>query len=315
MRSFKLSYPLKRGGVISPPFLLSVFTILIISLIAKAGFAEEPSVKSGSGLPAKMVLNIEQAISMALRQNRDISKSEFSAESRRYDINASRALFDLQLIPSGGASLNGGGAGDYSYYGSGIRLQKKTEYGTTVAIGPQVTRSTWQSGPYYTADMGVTVTQPLLRGMGKEVTTDGVQTANTAYKTALRNVHQTKANTVLETVAAFYDAVRQMELLQLYEKMGSRLKGHALIAQAKEKVGFSNPMDTYRAEIPLKETEDAMITASEALQQAKDQLKLILALSQDCKSSWLFQRRPISRYYHWKMPLLPQWENGWRLSS
>jgi outer membrane protein TolC len=40
-------------------------------------------------------------------------------------------------------------------------------------------------------------------------------------------------------------------------------------------------MDTYRAEIPLKEAEDSMITASEAFQDAKDRLKLILALPQD----------------------------------
>jgi outer membrane protein TolC len=42
-------------------------------------------------------------------------------------------------------------------------------------------------------------------------------------------------------------------------------------------------MDTYRAEIPLKETEDAMIMASEELQDAKDRLKLILALPQDAQ--------------------------------
>jgi outer membrane protein len=281
MNPFPLSRPLKRGEALPPPFPLSAFATLIIFLIAGAASAEEPAGKGGSGLPAGMVLNIEQAISMALRQNRDIANSEYSAESRRYTIDASKALFDLQLIPTGGASLNGGGPGDYDYYASGISLQKKMEYGTTVSIGPQVTRSTWQSGPYYTADMGITLTQPLLRGRGKEVTTDGIRTANTAYKTSLRNVYQTKVNIVLETVSAFYDAVRQKELLQLYEKMGLRLKDHARIAQAKEKVGVSTPMDTYRAEIPLKETEDAVITASEALQEAKDQLKLILALPQD----------------------------------
>lgn len=281
MNPFKLSHQSKKGEALPSPFLFSAFVTLIIFLVIGTASAKEPGFQSEAGLPARRVLNIEQAISIALRQNRDIANSEYSAQSRRYAIDASKALFDLQLVPTGSASLNGGGPGDYDYYATGVRLQKKTERGTTVSIGPQVTRSAWQSGPYYTADMGVTLTQPLLRGMGKEVTTDGIRTANADYKTSLRNVHQTKVNTVLETVSAFYNAVRHMELLQLYEKMGARLKGHVQIAQAKEKVGVSNPMDTYRAEIPLKETEDALIMASEALQQAKDQIKLILALPQD----------------------------------
>jgi outer membrane protein TolC len=81
-------------------------------------------------------------------------------------------------------------------------------------------------------------------------------------------------------------------MLRLYEKMGSRLKGHSEIARAKEKVGLATPMDTYRAEIPLKEAEDAMITASAAFQDAKDRLKLILALPQNTELEGIAPEAP-----------------------
>ena len=229
---------------------------------------------------AKMVLTIDQAINMAMRSNPNIANSQYNAESQRYSIDAARATFDMKLIPTGGVSLNGGDNADSNYTTAGLQLQKNLEYGTTVSIGPQLTRSTWQSNRQYSSDMGVTLKQPLLRGMGQEITTDSVQSADSVYKTSLRNVYQTKVNTVLETINAFYDAIRQMELQRLYEKMETRLKGHSEIARTKEKVGLTTPMDTYRAEIPLKEVEDAMITASEAFQDAKDRLKLILAIPQ-----------------------------------
>ena len=277
------SNPINRGELASPPFFsLAVIAAVIVS-IAGVAFAAEPAINkhSAADQPPVIVLTIDQAINLALRTNRNIANSQYSAESQRYSIDASRAIFDLKLIPMGGVSLAGGSNTDYNYISAGFQLQKTLEYGTSVSVGPQITRSSWQSAQQYTTDMGVSVTQPLLRGLGKDIVTDSVQSAEFAYKTSLRTTYQTKVNIVLETISAFYDIVRQTEMLQLYEKMGVRLKGHSEIARAKEKVGLSTPMDTYRAEIPLKEAEDAMITASEAFQDAKDRLKLILALPQN----------------------------------
>jgi outer membrane protein TolC len=246
-------------------------------------FAAEPAINKprAAGQPPVIVLTLDQAVNLALQKSRNIVNSQYNAESQRYSIDAAQSLFDLKLIPSAGIGMTGGSGMDSNAISAGLQFQKKLEYGTTVSVGPQITRSSWQSAQQYTTDMGVTVTQPLLRGLGKDITTDSVLSAEFAYKTSLRNIYQTKVNTVLETVSAFYDAVRQTEMLQLYEKMGVRLKGHSEVARAKEKVGLTTPMDTYRAEIPLRETEDAMITASEARRDAINKIKFILTLPQD----------------------------------
>jgi outer membrane protein len=275
--------PFNRGEFLSPPFFVAAVTAAVIFFITRVVLAMPPSINeaSAAGQPARIVLTLDQALSLALQTNRNITNSQYSSESQRYSIDAAQSLFDLKLIPAGGVSLTGGNSTDGNNISAGLLFQKKMEYGTIVSAGPQITRSSWQSAQQYTTDMGVSVTQPLLRGLGKDIVTDNVQSAEFAYKTSLRNVYQTKVNTVLETISTFYDAVRQAEMLQLYEKMVARLKGHSEVARAKEKVGLATPMDTYRAEIPLKETEDAMITASEAFQDAKDRLKLVLALPQN----------------------------------
>jgi outer membrane protein len=275
-------YGLNTGRKFLPLLVVSAILVLLIFLDAEKLFAldnvaSEPEYKDNT---SKTSLSLSQAIDIALRKNRGIASSAYNAESTRYSIDAARAEFDLQLIPTGEATLEGGTVTDSDYVSVGMQFQKKLEYGTVVSIGPQVTRTYDSSSHYNTTDMGVTVIQPLLRGAGKETATGNLQTAEAAYKTSLRNVYQTRVNTVLGTVSSYYEAVRQLEMLKLYEKMSERLKGHSAIARSKEKVGLSTPMDTYRAEIPLKETEDSIISASEAYQSAKNKLKLILALPQ-----------------------------------
>lgn len=265
-------------------FFIALAAAVIVFSVRGAVFTGEAAAIEQNGpldrLPV-IVLTLDETVSMVLLKNRNIINSQYNAESQRYSIDAAKALFDLKLIPAGSVNLNGGSDSDYKYTAVGLQLQKKTEYGTTVSVGPKISHWSWESSKEYTTDMGVTITQPLLRGLGKDITTDSVQSADAAHKTSLRNVYQTRVNTVLETISVYYDAIRQMEMLHLYEKMAERLQGHAEIARAKEKVGVSTPMDTYRAEIPLREVQDAMIMASQSFQDAKDRMKLLLTLPQN----------------------------------
>ncbi|MBN1276529.1 MAG: TolC family protein [Deltaproteobacteria bacterium] len=273
----------KRWRLSPPPFIAAATIVSVLYIVAGFAFAGEPalSMHREKKKEDKVILTLEKAIDMALKENRDITNSEYSAESQRFNIDSASSIFDLKLIPVGDVTLNAGDYSDYNYASTGLKLQKKFVYGTSVSVGPRITRSSRQSIHQYTTDMGITITQPLLRGMGKAFTTDALQTADAAHKTSLRNLYQTRVNAVLLTISTFYDAALQKEMLDLYDKMYSRLKGHSEIARAKEKVGLSTPMDTYRVEILLNDTEDAMVTALELLQNTKDKLKLILALPQD----------------------------------
>jgi outer membrane protein TolC len=60
--------------------------------------------------------------------------------------------------------------------------------------------------------------------------------------------------------------------------MATKLKGHAAVASAKGRVGLATPMETYRAEIQLKEAENAATQASESYLDALDRIKVILSL-------------------------------------
>jgi outer membrane protein TolC len=291
----KQSDPFNRKELLHLLILAAGVTVAVIIFFSRLVPAMPFSVNenNAAGNQTKILLTLDQAIDLAQKANRNIANSQYSAEIQRFSIDAARSLFDLKLIPTSGVNVSGGNNTDYKYYSAGFQLQKKLEYGATVSVGPQITGASWSSMQQYTTEMGITVTQPLLRGMGKDITTDSVQSADSAYKSSLRNTFQVKVNTFLETIATYYEAVRQMEMLRLYEKMTARLKGHSEIARTKEKVGLATPMDTYRAEIHLKEAEDAMITASAAFQDAKDRLKYILAMSQNTELDVMVPEAPV----------------------
>lgn len=277
-----------------PPLLL-VAALVAMMIVFHAGIIHAYEIteqKSSAAKPSKVILTLDQAISVAMQTNRNITYSQYNAESQRYSIDAAKSVFDLKLIPAGGVNLAGGNNSDNQNITAGLQAQKKLEYGTSISITPRITRYSQQYLQQYSTDMGVRIEQPLLRGLGKDINTDSVLSAEFAYRTSLRGIDQTKVNSLLETISAFYEAVRQLELLRLSEKMGARLKGHSEVARAKEKVGLTTPMDTYRAEIPLKETEDALIATSVAYQDARDQIKFILALPQNTELEVIVPESP-----------------------
>ena len=124
---------------------------------------------------------------------------------------------------------------------------------------------------------------PLLRGFGRDINLDSIRSSQFSLRTSERSFYLTQVNIVLDTVAAVYNIIKQENLLQLYQFQAERFKAHADSARVKRGVGLASPMDIYRAEIKLKGSEEGVVRACEALQDAKDRLKLILSFPMDTR--------------------------------
>jgi outer membrane protein len=219
-------------------------------------------------------LTLSRAIALAMQLNRNITTSSRGLESQKLSVVSAWSNFDYKIVPGASLGLAGGNSGTGNDYNLGLAVQKKFVAGTQISVGPTVGKV----GDSYRTNMGIAIQQPLLRGFGQDVNIDSVYTAEYGVKTSGRSLYQTKVNTVLETVSAFLDAVRQKKTADSYEAMGKRLRSHAEVARAKERVGLATPMDSYRAEIRLKDAESSMIQARESLRDIIDRLKIILTL-------------------------------------
>jgi len=217
-------------------------------------------------------LTLEEAINLALRTNRNLLNSASGVESQRLSLSSAESEFDLKIFPSASAGLSD----DTETVGTGISLGKKFRTGIKTLLSPQV-----QKADEYSCEISISLEIPLLRDFGKEKNLDKIRRSQFSLRTAKRSFYQTQVNTVLDTVSAVYDIIKQKELVRLYESQVRDLKGHAKTAKVREKVGLATPLDIYRAEIRLKDVEDSLTLARENLRNAKDRLNLILAISME----------------------------------
>jgi len=216
------------------------------------------------------VFTLEQAINLALKANRSLLGSTYSLESRELSLSSAKSEFEVKIVPSTIAGFTD----DQKSVDAGISLEKKFTFGTNASISPGIGRSDDE----YTGKIGLSLDVPLLRGFGKEVSLDTVKASQFSLRTAERSFYLTKVNIVLDTVSAVYDIIKQRELVGLFKSQAEQLRGHAEGARIKERVGLATPIDVYRAEIRLKDAEDSLTLAHEAIRNAKDRLKIILAL-------------------------------------
>ncbi len=220
-------------------------------------------------------LSLEDAINRALEANRGLADAEDEVESARLSLQGAKSEFELKIFPIGDASISGGSDTDsVDSLGTGINIQKKTELGTDLLIGPNIRVTDGSSN----TGIDTQLTQPLLRGVGKTFNLSAVHSAEFGVRTARRNRYLRQVNTVLATIAAVYDVVEQRELLKLNQESATRLKNHTEAAKAKKKIGLSNQIDVYRAGIQQKQAEDNLNTARQSYSVVLDNLKFLLAL-------------------------------------
>ncbi|MDY6837292.1 MAG: TolC family protein [Thermodesulfobacteriota bacterium] len=272
MLSIVLHYFHGRGFVLSR----LCWCGLILSIVCywEGVGAEENATGRGED-ESVMSLTLEEAINLALEANRNLLISTSNLESQTLFLTSAQSEFELKFAPS----VTGDASDDYKSIGSEISLDKKLKMGPRATLTPGIAIS--DVGDKYSGRTALSLEMPLLRDFGREVTLDSVRSSEFSVRTAERSLYFTRVNTVLDTVFGVYDIIKQRELVELYDSQVKRLNGHAETAKIKEKVGLATPIDIYRAEIRLKDAEDSLTQAREALSSSEDALKLILAMPLD----------------------------------
>lgn len=219
-------------------------------------------------------LTLADVINLALHDNRSLISSAYGVESRAFSLDIAQSEFELKFFPLATAEATD----ESRRIGGGISVEKKFALGPTVGISPEYFRNyDDDDNEAYSSRLVLSLTIPLLRGFGSEINQGGVLGARYALRSAKRSHYLVKVNTVLEAVAAVYNIVEQRELVNLYQRQTSRFQGHAVMAEARERIGMATPIDVYRAQIRLKDAQTSLNQAQEALRNAGDRLKIVLA--------------------------------------
>lgn len=222
-----------------------------------------------------IILNLESALTIAFNQNRQLMNAEDSTVNAQFQVNLVASEFDLQIRPKGDVGYVGGGkAGTGAAVGSGIDFAKKFTYGTRFNISPAFQKANNQ----YNTTLTMLISQPLLRGFGKEYTLSNLRGAQFGFRTSVRSFFSAQNQLFVRTITALYEMLKAEKSVLLNSESHARVRKLFQASTLKAKLGLSDPLDVYRAEIEMRQAEDALKGATERLEASEDQIRDILAL-------------------------------------
>ncbi len=253
-----------------------IFWVLFLTAWLPAGFVFQirpAGAVAGPGLE----LSLEQCIQLALAQNRSLRLSQNSLSVREKSLEAAQTAFDVLYYPAVGAGTIDGEK-DVS---AGITARKRFTLGPELSVSPRA--GTFVDN--YSAEMGISLDIPLFRNFGKDINLDPIRSGQFALRSADRSLYLAQASTIMSVISAVYRIIDQNKRVQINQEQVQRFKAYAALADAKERVNLASPIDVYRSLIRLRDAENRLSVSREALDEAYDNLKIILALPVDRKIS------------------------------
>ena len=220
----------------------------------------------------KYRFGLEQAAQWALANNLSLMNMRDQVTGSQFNVRAAAADFEVKIIPRANAGLTGGTGGTHAASGAGLELSKKMSTGTVA----DVSGTTASNGTSTTSGVGATLTQPLLRGLGKTVNEDALLDARFGVLSSRRSFVQFEEALVVSVVRGFYEIIKQRELVDLSRKSAERMRRHMDAAQAREKVGLASRIDVLRADIQMRQAQDSLLAAEQAYGDAVDSLRVML---------------------------------------
>ncbi len=214
-------------------------------------------------------ITLEEAIEIALKNNRSLKRTELQLSSAELSVNTSKDELNLKIRPS----TEFGYVDGSEYWVGGIELYKKHTLGFTSSITPQIEHD--DEG--YQSSLKFSLNVPLLKGVGPDYSLDALKSTLYELENAKQSYYSDQVSTVIDTVSAVYDVIKYQQQIDMLRKQQQLLQGHIALTKMKQKTGLATAMDLYRAQIRIKEIQNELTTVQELLANGIDQLKDLLS--------------------------------------
>jgi outer membrane protein TolC len=234
----------------------------------------EPGETGVSPTPGAEPLTLNQAIALALRQNPGIRAALDGLSESHFREDASRAAFHPQVVPS------------YQHAPSNqsfsLDVSQKLPWsgGTLTALGT-LTSYPLSVGLDRSSEAHLILSQPLLKGFGPNATYFDLQNSERAREGQERSTDIQRQGVAVEVTSAFYQVVRQRQLLSVSRQSLRRSEGLKKASEARMKVGLASKLDVFRAELQADQAQAATVAAESGLETALEQFRILLGLSPD----------------------------------
>jgi outer membrane protein TolC len=246
-------------------------------------------------------ISLADAALQALKHNLDISISRQTKESRQADITVEQAKFDPTLSVNGQYNRTVNPLNRPVFGGTGNTLGQITTFdqrsesvtfdattnlltGGNVDLNYSPSRSNVNQNvatgflfnPAYTGGLALTLTQPLLRNAGLDITKTFIRVAqNNAI--VEEHIFRDRVLTVLATVEqTYWEVVFANENLKVAEAALKAAQELLASNRAKAKAGIMSIVDVLQAEAAVASRVEQVLVADKTIRDQEDQLRRLL---------------------------------------
>lgn len=246
--------------------------VLLVMIPILFACATLPLAAEEAAAPAPSRLSLNQAVEIALENNRSLQRSRLSLASSALNVELQNERFDLKIIPETSIDYN---SADNQYWSAGVRFYKKTKLGVSGSITPQIE----ETDGVQRSSVGFMLNVPLLRGLSIDYNLDGVYDSLYALESARRAHYKQQDSLVINTVSTVYGIINRQRQVALLQEQIAKLEVLISLTAVKEKTGLASTMDMYRAELRLKEVQNQLTIAEKQFANNVDRLKTLLGSS------------------------------------
>ncbi len=244
-------------------------------------------------------LTVQQCLTLALGQNYDIAIEQITPRQNALDITTEKAAFDPRLTAKalwredtrptrsrvqygeGGAVLTGKSNTRDMRLQAGVakKIVTGAELGVSlVANRNNSTVSRTAINPYYSTDLTLSLTQPLLRNAWLPYNRSRIRIAYNTHKRSLWVFKNTVMKILYDVQKAYWELVRAIEEERVSRAALLRAKRLYEENKLRAKAGTLAPIEVLQAEAEVAAQRETVIVAQQNVRNAEDNLKQLLNL-------------------------------------
>lgn len=253
---------------------------------------------------AQIELSLSQAIELALRNALDLDVASLSYQRSGFGIGAASGMFDPS-VTAGVSTSRRETPTTSSFQAPASESQRfelgiggLTELGTEYSLGFNGVRSDSPTrtaipgyveiNPTFSSGLTASVTQPILRGFGRDVNTRLVVQSRLAQDSSAWDFVASVQTAVQLVENAYWDLVYALANLDSKKEALERAIDFNRITKIKIDVGALAPIEVVQTEVTIAQREQEIILAEGQIGDAQDRLKRLLNVTD--LSAW---NRPI----------------------
>ena len=224
-------------------------------------------------------LSLTEAVSLGLRRNYSIRSLKLQRLREKFDLVVADDMFNPKLKLSGTHKLSRGSADSSRASGIAPSVSLLGAYGTNIDLSwNQQLNATKKNGDLSSQGLALTLTQPLLRGAGKEVTTAPLRLAKLTEQVNQLNLQASVSQTLYEIIAAYRALLKSQNQVTLAVEAHKRAVALLKVNQLLIDAGRVAQFDVVQIEADIASQELAVEDAKNQLEASRLLMLKLLAL-------------------------------------